>query len=232
MGIDNPKSQDKCIPFRISNVNTHNKDRTTPSRQFAYNLEAAHNCNSIIGENRPNSMNVITILHQNICSLRNKTTGLEIWLESELKQTDVICLTEHWLNHQNLTITNIQNFKLASAFNRALRANGGSCIYVKESIPTKEIDCLTPCREKINFEVSLIELLNSKLYIVCIYRAPNGEINIFLDKLETLIQKLSAKNKALFLCGDWNIDLSHRNNTQLLLCVEVPSVIWTRKNNR
>jgi hypothetical protein len=54
----------------------------------------------------------ITILHQNICSLRNKTTELEIWLDSELAQVDVICLTEHWLNNQNLSITNIHNFKL------------------------------------------------------------------------------------------------------------------------
>jgi hypothetical protein len=37
---------------------------------------------------------------------------LEAWLGSELSQVDVICLTEHWLNDQNLHSTSIINFKL------------------------------------------------------------------------------------------------------------------------
>lgn len=49
---------------------------------------------------------------------------------------------------------------------------------------------------------------------MCIYRAPDGQIEIFLHKLETLIQKLLTKNKAILLCGDWNIDILHENSTQ------------------
>jgi hypothetical protein len=49
---------------------------------------------------------------------------------------------------------------------------------------------------------------------VYIYKAPDGQIDIFLNKLETLIQKLLSKNKSLLLCGDWNIDLLHKNNNQ------------------
>jgi exonuclease III len=94
------------------------------------------------------------------------------------------------------------------------RTHGGSCIYVKEYISTKVIDYFTTFGEEINFELSLIELTDYKLYIVCIYRAPDGEIDIFLNKLETLIQKLLSKNKSLLLCGDWNIDLLHVNNNQ------------------
>jgi hypothetical protein len=81
-------------------------------------------------------------------------------------------------------------------------------------ISTKVIDYFTTFGEKINFELSLIELIDYKLYIVCIYRAPDGEIDIFLNKLETLIQKLLSKNKFLLLCSDWNIDLLHVNNNQ------------------
>jgi len=107
----------------------------------------------------------ITILHQNICSLRNKTTELEVWLNTELNQVDVICLTEHWLNDQNLIRTNIQNFKLVSSFSRKYRTHGGSCIYVKNNISTKDIDYFTTFGEEINFELSLIELIDFKLYI-------------------------------------------------------------------
>ena len=85
----------------------------------------------ITSTNSPNRLNTITILHQNLCSLRNKTADLEIRLDSAHIQIDVICLTEHWLNHQNLSRTNISNFKLVSTFNRTYKTHGGSCIYVK-----------------------------------------------------------------------------------------------------
>jgi hypothetical protein len=85
---------------------------------------------------------------------------------------------------------------------------------VKDNLSTKVIDYFTTFGEEINFELSLIELIDYKLYIVCIYRAPDGEIDIFLNKLVRLIQKLLSKNKSLLLCGDWNIDLLHANNNK------------------
>jgi hypothetical protein len=88
---------------------------------------------------------------------------------------------------------------------------------VREKVLTKTIECLTTFGEETNFEVSSIELIDSKLYVVCIYRAPDGEIDIFLDKLEILIQKLLSRNKFLLLCGDWNIDLSYINKNQQAL---------------
>jgi hypothetical protein len=72
---------------------------------------------------KPGEINehTISILHQNICSLRHKTIELEVWLNTELKQV-------HWLMCHNLIRTNIQNFKLVSAFNRKCKTHGGSCI--------------------------------------------------------------------------------------------------------
>jgi hypothetical protein len=63
------------------------------------------------GRIRENNKSIITILHQNICSLRYNTMELEAWLGSELSRVDVIRLTEHWLNDQNLHSTSIINFK-------------------------------------------------------------------------------------------------------------------------
>ena len=165
-----------------------------------------------------NKNSQIRILHQNICSLRNKVTELEVWLNSELHQVEVICLTEHWLNHATLNSTNIANFKLGSAFCRKSNTYGGSCIYVKENILIRNIDYFTSLDDEKNFEVSLIELVDYKLYIVCVYRSPDGQIDIFLNKLENLIRKLTTKKKSLLLCGDWNIDTlsAHRNQKDLV----------------
>ena len=151
--------------------------------------------------NKKNSQ--IRVLHQNICSLRNKVTELEVWLNSELKQVDVICFTEHWLNHAMLNSTNISNFKLASAFCRKSSAHRGSCIYVKENIIIREIDYFTSLSEEKNFEISLINLVDYKLYVVCIYISLEGQIDYFLNKLESLIQKRTNKEISTFV---WRLE--------------------------
>jgi hypothetical protein len=82
----------------------------------------------------------LVVLHQNICSIRNKTTELEVLLCSELKHVDVICLTEHWQGDQKLNCTNIVDFKLVSAFCISSSEHGGSSIYVRDGLETKEIN--------------------------------------------------------------------------------------------
>ena len=139
------------------------------------------------------------------------------WIVNNLVQVEVICLTEHWLNHATLNSTNIANFKLVSAFCRKSNNYGGSCIYVKENILIRNIDNFASLDDEKNFEVSLIELVDYKLHIVCVYRSLDGQIDIFLNKLENLIRKLTTKKKSLLLCGDWNIDTlnAHRNQKDL-----------------
>jgi exonuclease III len=62
--------------------------------------------------------------------------------------------------------------------------------------------------------MSIIELPEYKLFIVCIYRSPDRQLETFLHKLEVVIQKLLLKKKSLLFCGDWNMDFLHEDNTQ------------------
>jgi hypothetical protein len=43
------------------------------------------------------------------------------------------------------------------------------------------------------FEMSVIKMVDFKLIIVCIYRSPDGEFNIFLKKLEMVIQIIQRR---------------------------------------
>jgi hypothetical protein len=108
----------------------------------------------------------LVVLHQNICSLRKKTTELEVLLCSQLKQVAVIWLTEHWQSDQKLNCTDIVD--LVSAFCRSSSEHGGSGIYVKDGLETKEISYFAGISEEKVFEMSLIELRGYKLCIVCI----------------------------------------------------------------
>jgi len=39
-----------------------------------------------------------------------------------------------------------------------------------------------------------------------VYRSPDGNFPTFLRSLDSVIQKVQARNKQLILCGDWNIN--------------------------
>jgi hypothetical protein len=51
--------------------------------------------------------------------------------------------------------------------------------------------------------MAVIELVECKIIVVCIYRAHDGNFRVFLSKLDLVIQKLSMKGRQLILCGDW-----------------------------
>jgi hypothetical protein len=68
--------------------------------------------------------------------------------------------------------------------------------------------------EEINFELSVTELIDFKLYVRCIYTAPNGQFDSLLENWKKIIQKLSTKNKILILYGDWNVDMLHESYNQ------------------
>jgi exonuclease III len=159
-----------------------------------------------MANNKQGRQNKLTILHQNICSIRNKVTEMEVLLKIELKKVDILCLTEHWLNAQALHCINIAGFKLISSFCRKDSKHGGSSIYIKNGIVTREINHFPNVCEEKTFELSLIDLPTFNVNIVCIYRSPGSKPEIFMEKLELVIQKLLKKRKILILCGDWNID--------------------------
>jgi hypothetical protein len=67
---------------------------------------------------------------------------------------------------------------------------GGSCIYVKKEIRTKELNDLEYLGEVKNFELSITKLIDYKIILICIYRSPHGKFKVFLNRLEIVIQKL------------------------------------------
>jgi len=84
---------------------------------------------------------------------------------------------------------------------------GGSCIFVKQGIITKELNFLNNLGEDKSIEMSAVERVKYGIIVICIYRSPDGQAGIFFNKLEMIIQKLIGKHKTLILCGDWHINI-------------------------
>ena len=113
---------------------------------------------------------------------------------------------EHWESKDNIKILPINNFKIASSFSRDIKTHGGTVIYVKENLNVKNrLDILNLNIES-QFEISAIEMPHTNSIYCCVYRPPNGDMEIFFDSLEMLLDIILIENKQCIITGDFNID--------------------------
>jgi hypothetical protein len=62
-----------------------------------------------------------------------------------------------------------------------------------------------------------INTTNCKIVILTIYRAPADNYDLFLDKLELILQKNLKKYVNLILCGDFNVNYMNNCNKKVKL---------------
>ena len=137
-------------------------------------------------------------------------------LTKELKQVDILCIIEHWLEEHEIDYFNFPNFSLHSKFSRKTMKHGGTCIYVKNNIEAKNCTKFENINMEKHFEASIVELPKHRTFIICLYRSPNSNIKISIEKLEFTVNDLNKKNKNLVIIGDLNIDFSNgKTNIQL-----------------
>ena len=121
----------------------------------------------------------LKILHHNVQSLNNKLLELSISLSIDDINADILCFAEHWLGENQLNSVYIDQFKLVSSFSRSIRTGGGSSIFVKNFLRTKDVDYLTGFGRENTFELSAIELIDFNFILICIYRSLDGNFDEF-----------------------------------------------------
>jgi len=55
---------------------------------------------------------------------------------------NILCFTEHWLLEDQMNVLNMDQFRLLSNFSRSYSTSGGSCIFTRNTIQTKEVNYL------------------------------------------------------------------------------------------
>ena len=167
----------------------------------------------------------INIYFQNIRCLHNKTVFFGNLLPIDCY--DILMFAEHWQSKDNIKILQIQNFKIASSFSREIKIHGGTAIYVKEHQNVKNRLDILKLNVESQFEISAIEIQHTNSIYCCIYRPPNGDMEIFFDSLEMLLDIILTENKQCIITGDFNIDTlvdsNHSNQLKDILhsfCIE------------
>jgi hypothetical protein len=147
----------------------------------------------------------LKIFHQNIRGLRPKYNEILCHLEDQTPQ--VLCFTEHHLRKEEIAHLNLDNYILSAYYCRKLYKNGGTCIYIHESLNSESINLDKYCHDK-EIEACAITLYTTigKISIITIYRAPDSNYKLFLDNVEQILQKICKINDNVIMCGDFNVD--------------------------
>lgn len=158
----------------------------------------------------------LTIMHQNIAGLMNKSDLLAINIDELTtggNSIDIICITEHFMMSGHEELLSFPNYKLAAWYSRESSKRGGACILVKNGHEFKVLPNIAKHSVSGNVECCGIELPLHKISIVCVYRIPKlANLDIFNSKLENILAGLCNRNdKKVILCGDFNIDTLKSN---------------------
>lgn len=156
--------------------------------------------------------NDISFLNLNIRSICEKSHSLSFELEKLENPPDILCITEPWFKSKNSIP--LDKYKCACLFNRDNRRGGGSTIYVRPGILYSEDQKISDLSIEDHIEIAAICVgkvddnnLIKPWHIISVYRPPKGNIEVFFEKLDYILDSLFKKNASYFLAGDFNIDI-------------------------
>lgn len=133
---------------------------------------------------------------------------------------DVLCVNEHWLASDELEFYIPDGCTLAADFCRTSIGHGGVSVYTNKNFCYSfiKLDVSELSSEKI-FEVASIAFPALKLIITTVYRTPESNVEMFIDKFYRLLVLLSSQknleNFKIVITADLNLDV--RNTDQRII---------------
>lgn len=127
----------------------------------------------------------------------------------------IICFQEHFLKAAEMSHFVIPNYKLVDSYCRSNILNGGVAIYAKQNFKIEQFALkFSRIEQHIEYSCSKFLLFNTNCVLLNIYRSPTGNLDLFLESLEEILNYLFSMNNFIIVCGDFNVDLKP-NSTQL-----------------
>jgi len=77
-----------------------------------------------------------------------------------------------------MNVLNVDQFRLVSNFSN-YSTSGGSCIFIRNTIQTKEVNYLSGFGSEKGFEMFAVELSDFGTILACIYRSPDTDFKYF-----------------------------------------------------
>lgn len=144
-------------------------------------------------------------MHVNVQGLPNKINDIELFLEN-FKNVDVICITEHWLKPLQYNSISLPGYTIATCFCRTSHIRGGALVFVRNNVNFTVFETHLELCAELLFECCAVRLDEYNLVIICVYRTPHGDIKVFFEKLEYILE-YHRRSRNIIICGDFNIDI-------------------------
>ena len=98
--------------------------------------------------------------------------------------------------------------------NRKLQRGGGATLFVKNTLSARLVESISICCNNLFESVTVeIELKQKKHILVsCMYRKPGSNLEELNEQVEKMLRL--HRNKNLYVCGDFNVNLLKYNSHQ------------------
>ena len=228
--LDVLKDQQKLFtPFELNDDHESPLTDIDPDIQF-YN----NHCNSVLNscdyyiEDSLNAKlkslnikeNCFSLVHANIRSAPHNLSKFENYLSNINHCFSIIGMSESRVKEYNIDSQNINGYKSEHVF-RPNRDGGGVSLFIKDNLDyfvRQDLHLNNRNIESLFIEVSKCSIDKSQDAIVgVLYRPPDTNIRTFSEYLDSILLKVKAESKLLYLLGDYNINLlnsSQHNATQ------------------
>ena len=141
----------------------------------------------------------LSIIHFNVRSLPRNFDAFHEFLCNQPYSPDIICVTESRLKTQPLL--NIDIFGYTFVHTDSPTIAGGVAMYISNAL---QFSVLNNLQLTVNeCENIWIKLHDSNLIISTIYRHPKNDPQVFIDALNTNLEKV--RSNRVFLVGDFNL---------------------------
>lgn len=150
---------------------------------------------------------------------------------------DFLLLSEHWCTKNQLKTVNINHYSLVSEFCRTEHEHGGVALYALTRYRCSEITLINNLSHEFTCEVCAIDTEHSRLMTT--YRSPDGDFDIFLEKISAALEILTKCKKNVIVSGDFNVHFQKKSdrNAQKLVNIfrsfglSLSTLENTRKHN-
>ena len=143
----------------------------------------------------------LKVAHINIRSIMGKLDLLKLLLME--KPIDILAVSETWLKPSILDSEVCIDEYSCVRRDRLGKGGGGTMIYVRDGISYR-VGTELGSGSTESCSVEILRPKSKKVIIWSIYRAPNGNVDIFIDELNGVLQDISDQDEVLLL-GDFNI---------------------------
>ena len=146
----------------------------------------------------------ISIVHANVCSLRNKID----LVQTNLGKHDIITLSETWLDDTvNNDSISLQHFHPPVRQDRPNNAHGGVAIYVKNTLVCKaRPDLHVPGLDAVWVETKLNQ---DTLLVGSFYRSPDSNVSYWSLIKDSIERADSHSPTKMMILGDFNSDYNN-----------------------